>query len=399
MTSNAGPMHGVRILDLSTIVAGPMAAQILADQGAQVIKVEAPPVGDRARYPGAVRNGVGTTFHMFNRGKRSIVLDLKTAGGVEVLRRLIGESDVLIHNFRPGAMGRLRLDYPSLRETFPQLIYVSISGFGEEGPLADRPAYDHVIQCYAGIAALQADTNPDGAPAFIRNIAVDKLTGLTTAQAITAALFARAMAGGGQEVKLSMLAAAIAFVWSDAAVRQHLVGEGGDVKPGMAEFCRMYRFRNGYATFNPSDASFAALCRLFKSPGGNDPRLQTSGQRVREIELMAEVERQWAEAAAELDVDEGVALLESIDVPCAKVLTLNDLADHPQVQANGILRIVEHPVGGPLREARPPAEFSGTPNGPVGPSPMLGEHSAEILAELGYDAAASVRLRAEGALG
>src|SRR5688500_16089608 len=155
MTNRGGPMQGVRILDLSTIVAGPMAAQILADQGAEVIKVEAPPVGDRARYPGAVRNGVGTTFHMFNRGKRSIVLDLKSAGGVEVLRRLIGEADVLSHNFRPGAMGRLRLDYPSLSEAHPQLIDVSISGFGEEGPLADRPAYDHAIQCYAGIAALQ----------------------------------------------------------------------------------------------------------------------------------------------------------------------------------------------------------------------------------------------------
>jgi crotonobetainyl-CoA:carnitine CoA-transferase CaiB-like acyl-CoA transferase len=396
----AGPMEGVRVLDLSTIVAGPMAAQILADQGAQVIKVEAPPLGDRARYPGAVRNGVGTTFHMFNRGKRSIILDLKTAGGIDVLKRLIGKADVLIHNVRPKAMARLGLDYPSLSAAHPDLIYLSITGFGEVGPMADRPAYDHILQCYAGMAALQADDGSGpGAPRFVRNIVVDKVTGLTAAQAVTAALFARATGGGGQEVKLSMLAAAIAFVWSDAAVRQHLVGEGGDVKPAMAEFCRLYRFRNGYATFNPSDASFAELCRLFKAPAGNDPRIRTSAARVREIELMAEVERQWAAAAAELDVDEGLAMLEAIDVPCAKVLTLDDLAAHPQVLAADVLRVVDHPVGGAIREARPPAEFAATKAPAAAPSPMLGEHSAAILAELGFDAAAIAGLRAQGALG
>jgi crotonobetainyl-CoA:carnitine CoA-transferase CaiB-like acyl-CoA transferase len=395
----SGPMQGVRVLDLTTIVAGPMAAQILADQGAEVIKVEAPPVGDRGRYPGASRGGLGTTFLMYNRGKRSILLDLKAPGGLEVMRRLVGWADVLLHNFRPRVMGKLGLDYESLRAAHPGLVYVAMSGFGEEGPMADRPAYDHMLQCYAGFAALQGEASPEGTPGLIRNVVVDKLTALTAAQAITAALFARAGGAGGQEVKLSMMGAAIAFLWPDAAVRHHLVGEGGEVKPGMAEFCRLYRFRNGYATFSASDASFAELCRVLNAPAGTHPRLQNSVGRVRNPELMAEVERQWAEAAAGLDVDEAIALLESIDVPCAKVISLADLPEHPQVVANGYLRIAEHPVAGPVREPRPAAAFSGTPAEPATPAPQLGEHTAEILAELGFDPPAVDRLRAEGALG
>jgi len=400
----SGPLRGVRVLDLSTIVAGPMATQIMADQGADVIKVEAPPIGDRGRNPGSSRNGVSATFHIFNRGKRSIMLDLKAPAGLELMRRLIGQTDVLLHNFRPKVMARLGLDYESLRGGHPELVYVAISGFGDEGPMADRPAYDHMVQCYAGFAALQADpkTGADadgGGPSLIRNVVVDKLTALTAAQAVTAALYARAGGAGGQEVKLSMLGSAIAFLWPDAAVKNHLVGEGAQLKPSMADFCRLYRFKNGYATFSASDASFAGLCRVLKAPAGNDPRLQDSVGRLKELALMAEVERQLAAAAAELDVDEGIALLEANDVPCAKVLSLEDLPDHPQVRANGYLRIAEHPVAGPIIEPRPAADFSATPVEPTGPAPGLGEQTDAILAELGLDSDAVAGLRAQGAVG
>jgi crotonobetainyl-CoA:carnitine CoA-transferase CaiB-like acyl-CoA transferase len=393
-------MHGVRVLDLSTVVAGPMAAQMLADQGAEVVKVEAPPGGDRGRNPGSSRNGMSATFHMFNRGKRSIMLDLKTAGGVMVLRRLIAQADVLLHNFRPKVMGKLGLDYESLREAYPELIYVSISGFGDVGPMADRPAYDHIMQCYAGFADLQADARAgDGRPGLIRNVVCDKLTALTAAQAITAALFARANGAGGQEVKLSMMGAAIAFLWPDAAVDCHLVGDGGEWRPSMASFCRLYAFKGGYITFTPTDAAFDALCAAFNAPSGDDPRLRTGVGRVLEVDLMTQVENEWALAAANMDVDEGMALLESLDVPCAKVLSLADLPAHPQVTANGYLRIIDHPVAGELLEPRPAALFSASNASPSAPAPTLGQHAAEILAELGLDDAEQARLRDEGALG
>jgi crotonobetainyl-CoA:carnitine CoA-transferase CaiB-like acyl-CoA transferase len=400
MTAAKGPMHGVRVLDLSTVVAGPMAAQVLADQGAQVIKIEAPPGGDRGRTPGSARNGMSATFHMFNRGKRSIVLDLKTAGGVAVLRRLIERADVLLHNFRPKVMGKLGLDYESLRQTYPELIYVSISGFGDVGPMADRPAYDHIVQCYTGFADLQADERAgDGRPGLIRNVVVDKLTALTAAQAVTAALFARSNGAGGQEVKLSMMGAAIAFLWPDAAVDRHLVGDGGEQRPSMASFCRLYAFKGGYITFSPTDAAFEALCRAFNAPSGADPRLKTGAGRVLEVELMAQVEQEWALAAANIDVEEGLALLEALDVPCARVVSLAELPEHPQVTANGYLRVVDHPVAGDLLEPRPAALFSVSDAAPAAPAPTLGQHAAEILAELGLDEAEQARLREEGALG
>jgi crotonobetainyl-CoA:carnitine CoA-transferase CaiB-like acyl-CoA transferase len=382
MTSTGGPLSGVTVVDLSTVVSGPMASQILADQGAAVIKVEAPPGGDGGRRAGPSRNGMTATFHILNRGKRSILLDLKTAEGREALRRLIARADVLLNNFRPKVMARLGLDYESLRADHPQLIHVSISGFGDEGPLADRPAYDHILQCFGGFAALQA-RNGEAAPSLVRDIIADKLTALTAAQAITAALVARANGVGGQEVKLSMLGAVLAFLWPDASKGGALLGEGVQTAPTMAEHCRLYAFKNGYATFTPNDRAFAALSQLFGSPTGADPRLATGVGRMQEVELMAQVDREWDAAATRFDVDEIIAVLEALDSPCAKVRSLSELAEHPQVTANGYLRRVEHPVAGPLIEPAPAASFAGTPAASPAPAPTPGQHTAEILSELG----------------
>ena len=391
----SGPLAGVRVIDLSTVVAGPMATQILADQGAAVIKVETAG-GDPGRRLGSGRGGMSATFHNFNRGKRSIVLDLKNASGLDVLKRLLKDADVLVHNFRPGVSARLGLDYESLRADHPKLIYLGVNGFGEAGPMAGQPAYDHIIQCYSGFAALQADPHGDGRPALIRNVAVDKLTAVTAAQAITAALFARAGGAGGQEIKLSMLGAAIAFLWPDAAVDAHLVGEGADIRPAMADFCRLYAFGDGDITFNASDASFPGICAAFDAPSGADPRLRTMAGRVRETALMAQVEQEWSAAAARMSVDEGISALEALDAPCARVMRLKELPDHPQVRANGLLRHTEHPIAGELIEAAPAARFEATPLSPTAPAPALGQHADEILMELRLDAEA---MRASGALG
>ncbi len=399
MTMAKGPMQGVRILDLSTIIAGPMATGMLADQGADVIKVEAPPFGDRLRNTGCSRNGVTGTHHMVNRGKRSITLDLKSEAGLRVIRRLIARSDILLHNFRPKVMARLGLSYEDLRKDHPELVYVSISGFGDKGPMADRPAFDHIMQCYAGFADLQGNAKQGQPPSLVRNTLIDKLTAITAAQATAAAMYARATGAGGQEVKLSMLSSAIAFIWPDAATGLHMLDEGAVEMPPVADFCRLYPFKDGYATFSPSAASFAELCREYQAPTGAHPALQSDRGRVIEVELMAQVESEWAEATAKVGVEEGIAFLESIDAPCGKVRSLGDLVDDPQVEANGYLRVADHPVAGRILEAREPAEFSGTPCSNPGPSPALGEHGGDILAELGFSASDAEALRTQGALG
>jgi crotonobetainyl-CoA:carnitine CoA-transferase CaiB-like acyl-CoA transferase len=327
------------------------------------------------------------------------VLDLKTQGGKEVLHKLLAQSDVLVQNFRPKVMQRLGLDYETIRESYPDLIYVSISGFGENGPLADRPSFDHIMQCHVGFVAAQAGPKRDGEPALIRNVLIDKVTAMTAAQATTAALFARSQGAGGQEIKLSMLGVAVAFLWPDAAGPHHLLGDDVEIRPSLADRARLFPFRNGWGTFNGSDASFAGLCRDLNAPTGNDPRLKTAAGRARHKELMLQVEREWAEATAQMDVDEGLAIIEANGAPCAKVRDLDALIDDEQVVANGYLRIFDHPVAGQIREPRPAAEFSAMPLELPAPAPTLGQQTHEILAELGFDADARNHLQQQGALG
>jgi crotonobetainyl-CoA:carnitine CoA-transferase CaiB-like acyl-CoA transferase len=400
LATASGPLSGVRVLDLSTIMSGPMATCILADQGADVIKVEAPGLGDMFRYQGSRRNGVSAMFHMLNRGKRSIVLDLKSPDGLEVFRRLLADADVVIHNFRPGVTAKLGVDYEAARRIKPDVVYVSISGFGEAGPMAGRPAYDNMIQAFAGMAAVQGDPrSPDAAPTLVRTPLVDKLTAWNAAQGVTSALLARALGRGGQEVKVSMLAAAIAFMWPDSAMDAQLIGEDVEITMAPADNYRMYRFKNGYASFTPSDASFLGLCRALGATAGEDPRLHTRLGRFANLDMMAEVERQWAAAVAELDIDEGVALLEAHDVPTGKVLAMRDLPNHPQVVANGIFAVTDHPAAGEIREPRHPISFGGAPPEPIAPAPQLGQQTDEILAEAGFGAEEIARLRASGAVG
>ncbi len=397
MTESKGPYQGVKIIDLSTVIAGPMAATLLAEQGADVIKVEAQGMGDIGRYLGSSRNGMSSCFHLANRGKRSIAIDLKKERGVAVLKKLIADADVLLQNFRPGVMQKLGIDYPALSAINKQLVYVSITGFGDTGPMAQMSAYDNIVQSFCGFAALQQDPQT-GEPALIRNILTDKLTAINAAQAIGAALYARTQGSDGQHIRLSMLDSSMAFLWGDSAMEEALLGDGVQLGEAPAKRSKLTRFKNGWISVSPvTDNAFHGMMRVLSIEGADDERLQSVVSRMTNPELMAQILQRWEDRAASVDVDEAVAQLQAADVPCAKVMSLAELPGHPQVVANNIFRETDHPVMGRLREPRPAAQFSQTPSGFAQAAPMLGEHSDEIIREIGLEEELS-SLREEGVI-
>src|SRR4051794_13641132 len=222
----SGPMAGVRVVDCSIALTGPYAAALLADQGARVVKVERPGIGDIARWVGVMVNGMSSLYLVCNRGKRGIAVDVQTDEGVDIVRRLAADADVFVENFRPGVMDRLGLGYGELAALNPRLVYASLTGFGSVGPYRDRSAYDTVMQAYGGFAANQADPH-DRVPVFLRQTAADKVTALYAAQAITAALFARERGARGQHLELSMMDSVVSFLWADAAANEVLLDSDG----------------------------------------------------------------------------------------------------------------------------------------------------------------------------
>src|SRR6185295_15977753 len=224
MTQPPGPLDGIRIVDLTSMLSGPWATMILADQGADVIKVEEPRLGDHTRAYGNRRNGFSASFLNLNRNKRSIAIDLKTARGVDLLMRLCKTADVVVQNFRPGVVERLGIDEAAIRTVAPNIVYVSINGFGEKGPYAHKPVYDPIVQAFSGLTTVQAGAD-DRRPRLIRTVLPDKLTAVTAAQASAAALVGRLRTGKGQHVRLAMLDAVLAFLWASDMGAQTYVGE------------------------------------------------------------------------------------------------------------------------------------------------------------------------------
>jgi crotonobetainyl-CoA:carnitine CoA-transferase CaiB-like acyl-CoA transferase len=387
-----GPLEGIRVLDLSTMISGPLAAMILADQGADVIKVESPGLGDLMRYLGSSRNGVTGLFANNNRGKRSLVVNLKDPRGVELLKTLAGAVDVLVQNFRPGAMDRLGLGYEELAAVNPRLVYVSISGFGSTGPYAGRRVYDNVIQAYAGYAGVQ--TNPTtGEPAVFRTLICDKATAYTAAQAITAALFARERgAAEGQHIELAMLDAGIAFLWPDAAMDRAMLEDDTVRQATIGANYQVTKLQDGYIVASAiSDSEFAGYCAALGRPEiAEDPRFQTLPVRMANLaDLIATMRDATGAAAVEPFLEQAFAN----DVPAAPILTLDDLPADPQIAHNEVFVEREHPQAGRMREPRPAPRFSVTPANVGAPAPVSGLHSDEIVAELGLDPA---ELRAAG---
>jgi crotonobetainyl-CoA:carnitine CoA-transferase CaiB-like acyl-CoA transferase len=375
-----GPMHGVRIVDLTQMISGPLGAMILADQGADVIKVE-PPTGDNTRAVATERGGMTASFLNNNRNKRSVVLDLKRPGGREALMRLIAGSDVVMQNFRPGVADRLGIGYADARAVRADIVYASICGFGETGPYASKPVFDPLVQSLSGLTTVQAASD-DRRPALVRTILPDKLTGFTVAQAIAAALFARERTGQGQHIRLSMLDTVIHFLWSSDMGNHTFVGAEAEVETSQSYIDLIYQTLDGYisvAAFRRRDWERLADA-VGRPEWKEDPRFLTSAGL--EIHKSARLELTQA-ALGGRTTAEWTRRLDAYDVPCAPVLTRAEVIRHPQIAANALIVEVDHPLAGRLRQTRPPARFEGTPTEYRMGGPALGQHTREVLAEAG----------------
>ncbi len=386
-----GPLTGIRVVDMSVMISGPLAGMTLADQGAEVFKVESPGLGDMMRYLGSQKNGITGIYALHNRGKKSLVVDLKKPEGTEVLRSLVATADVLIQNFRPGAVERLGFGYADVRAINPDIVYVSIAGFGADGPSSNRRVYDNVIQAASGLASVQTDA-ATGKPAIFKHLICDKVTAYTVAQAITAALFARERGAGGQHITISMLDAAIAFTWPDCAMDVALLDEDALRTATISSVYSAMEFKDGYATSSVvTQSEFEGYCAALGVPDvPQDERFKDREARaINAAALTKIVQRQLATISVH-DFLEG-ALIH--DVPASGLNTLVTVVDDPQVIHNETFFIREHPQAGTMREVRNAPRFKGTPTKMQPPAPAMGAHSNEIVSSLGLDAAA---LRAAG---
>lgn len=390
-----GPFSGVRIIDLTSMISGPLATMTLADQGADVIKVEAK-AGDHARHVATRRGGFSASFLNNNRNKRSVVIDLKSEGGLEALMRLVRTADVVVQNFRPGVAERIGVGEAACRAVRQDVVYVSITGFGFAGPYAGKPVFDPLIQAVSGLTTVQAGSDAER-PRLVRTILPDKLTAIQASQAIAAALFARERTGEGQHVRITMLDTVVAFLWSSDMGGHTFVGEEAETEGAQSFIDLIYETRDGYVSVAVvQDKEWAALARALERPDFlEDERFKTSSLReINKDERLALTQ----EALARFTTAEALARLEAEDVPAAPVLTRREMIRHPQVEANGIVVESDHPEAGRLRQARQPAVFSATPAGIRRGAPRLGAHTREVLAEAGFSPAEIAVLEGAGAV-
>jgi len=376
-----GPLSGFRVIDLSSVLSGPAATVLLADQGADVIKVE-PPAGDIVRRMGRGHDSLSPAFVAANRGKRSVCLNLKEAAGVEVVKKLVTGADVFVQNFRPGAIERMGLSYEVLQSINPALLYVSVSGFGEQGPYSHKRVYDPVIQALTGLPDMQADA-AEARPKMVRTVIPDKVSALTTAQAITAALLERERGDGtGQHIKVAMLDATISFLWPEALAGLTMVGQEHNVRTGQLAQDLIFQTRDGYITCGAvSDDEWRGMCAALDRPDWlDDERFNTPLGRVQNAKVRLE---SMSDVLSSRTSAEWLERLDAEDVPCAPVLTRPEILENEQVKANELIHEYNHPSLGEIRQPRPGARFSRSELRKEPIAPMLGEHSKEVLQETG----------------
>ena len=390
----AGPLEGYRILDLTTVISGPFATMLLGDQGADVIKVESVSNPDHARGAGFGESQFTATFLNNNRNKRGVTLDLKSAEGKKALLSLAATADVFIQNFRPGVVERLGIGEEEVRAVNPEIIYVSISGFGEKGPLSHKPVYDPIIQAISSLATIQGWSD-ESRPRFVRTILPDKLTGMTTAQAVSSALVAKEKTGKGQHIRVSMIDAVVAFLWSSDMGGQTFVGKEVSTQRAATFIDLIYQTSTSYISVSAmANKQWHALCQAVGHPEWlEDERFTTPALRDRNADERLNMTQA---ALLEKPAEEWLKILDDAGVPCAPVLTRKEMIRHPQVESNDLIVEMEHPVAGNIRQTRPAARFSvTTPEIRMG-APLHGQHNEEIFAEIGITPEQQAQLRAKG---
>lgn len=390
-----GPLAGVRIIEVGEVISAPLGVMLLAEQGADVIKVEPPRHGEESRQLSNYRAGMAGLYFNCNHGKRSIGIDLKSREGLELLYELVRGADVFVQNWRPGAAERLRVGEADLRRVNERIIYASVTGYGDSGPYVGRRGYDPIFQALTGWVAAQL--NPEfPIPDLVRNAVVDKATAYTLAQAITAALFARERGAPGQHVRVSMLDAGLVFFWPDGMLRHALVGDDVENPMVPGERYQLMSTRDGQlviwaGTAEQMRGTLRAVDRhdLADGPG------QRGREMLREENIRERLEA-FAKGVAELSTADAYQRMLAFDVPAAPILDHRDVLVDPQLAHNGTIVEATHPVYGRYRRTRAAARFSRTIPDPTPPAALYSEHADQILAQLGRDEAARAALRTNG---
>jgi crotonobetainyl-CoA:carnitine CoA-transferase CaiB-like acyl-CoA transferase len=393
-----GPLDGVRVLDLTGVVSGPFATMFLADQGADVLKIE-PIGGDITRRSRATIDEAGEFSALFissNRGKRSLSVDVKSNAGRDILARLVAQADVLVQNFRPGTMERLGLGPDELRKRHPRLIYVSISGVGDHGPYVKKRVYDPIVQGLSGFADIQSQPVTNR-PQMIRTIVCDKTTAVMTAQAVAAALYAREKSGNGDHIHVAMLDVMLSYLWPEGMMQYTVVGKEDKFPDANDRPDLVFKTLDGYLTCGTiSDSEWQGFCKASGDPElAKDERFATPT--ARSLNATARINK-MQEYIGQRTTAEWLERLDAADVPCAPILRRSEIVKNEQVVARGIITELDQPGVGRIRQPKPAAQFAVNQSAIKGPAPRIGEHSREVLRELGYSDAEIERMIAEKAV-
>ena len=375
----SGPFKGIRVLELTSTVSGPFAGMMLADQGAEVIKVEPPGLGDLARFMGTIKDGMGAMFSTLNRNKKCICLDFKNDEDLAVLKKLVSTTDVIIENYRPGIVKKLGIDYETLVKINPDLIYCSISGYGQSGPYQEKKVYDPLIQGTVGIPNAQSDKFPE----LIRTIIYDKVTGLTSAQAISAALFQRERGEGGQYLPISMMESALYYNWPDLMIN-HTFEEGGVSLGELADLFEVYETSDGAVVIIiiAADEVFINFCSLFElNLHENEKYSNLASRLIHRKELTDEINA----VTRKHSTSDLVSIMDKAGISASICNQLEDVHQDPQVIDQGSIVTIDHPDLGKMRMPKPPVNFKGQGVFPRSLAPILGHDNKKVLSSIGVE--------------
>ena len=376
-----GPLDGIKVLDLTRVLAGPYATMLLGDLGAEVIKIEQPGTGDESRNFGPFKNGFSLYFMSVNRGKQSVTLNLKTERGLSIFKQLLGQTDILVENFRPGTMQKLGLDYDTLKVEHPSLIYAACSGFGQTGPYAQQGAYDMIIQGMGGIISITGE--PDGPPVRVGTSISDITAALFTTIGVLSALHHRNRTGSGQFVDVAMLDSLVA-VLENAVVRYFATGEApkplGARHPAITPF-EAFASADGHVIIAlGNDTLWAKFCEhVDRKELISDERFRTNADRTENHDELFPI---LAEIMSQRPTDDWIDALGAIGVPCGPINAMDKVVSHPQVQAREMITRIAHQITGEVEVPGVPIKLSETPGDVDAPAPSLGEHTDQVLTDL-----------------